>query len=547
MTRRPVTPAVLAAALVLVLVPTATAAGPPIDIEPPGSVPSLVALRGRAASPDAIVTAALKKGGVDAPTIAADIRLLRRTRTLSRKVKGAAGRELAAIAASTVRIARTSGFTPQRAREVFLEISVNNRELPKGLPAIHARKRIDSLTFERYAGQGLRIQPLASWWMARDTARHGDVEVTRRMLDKALEISVPKPGGALTTEYLFPFGSGAPPWSSPMAHSLAMDALTRGFALTGDVRYRDAALQFAQGVAASDVAAGAPVWFPIYPFDPGLRVLNADLQVIIGLQQVAKLDGAADYADLAKRAAATAEDRMPRYDTGAWSRYSEQREAPLEYHDLQTAQLGELGKALKDPVLGDYGQAFADYRTEAPAFDVVPGGTKRIYPVPRDGFRDTFAVKFTVTKLSTVVATWRRNGKKVRDIKLGLLSGGGHSLTWSPGKSAAGRYTIGFTAKDLAGNRGSVTDPREYEIARDRTPPTIVSVKYAGHKLTWKLKDSETPWVDVMIKIGKKTKVLHKRKLSTSVKLSKAPSMVTFRDSSGNRVRWRRIVVTAGH
>ena len=84
MTRRSVTPAVLAAALVLVLVPTATAAGPPIDIEPPGSVPSLVALRGRAASPDAIVTTALKKGGVDAATIAADIKVLRRARSLSR-------------------------------------------------------------------------------------------------------------------------------------------------------------------------------------------------------------------------------------------------------------------------------------------------------------------------------------------------------------------------------------------------------------------------------------------------------------------------------
>lgn len=547
MTRRPVTLAVLATALVLVLVPAATATGPPIDIEPPGSVPSLVALRGRAASPDAVVTVALKRGGVEAATIAADIKVLRRTRSLSRSVHGAAGKELAAVAASCVRIARTSGFTPQRAREVFLELSVNNSVLPKGLPAIHARKRIDSLTFERYPGQGLRIQPLASWWMARDTARHGDVAVTRRMLDKALEISVPKPGGALTTEYLFPFGSGAPPWSSPMAHSLAMDALTRGFALTGDVKYRDAALQFANGVAASDVAAGAPVWFPIYPFDPGLRVLNADLQVIIGLQQVAKLDGATAYADLAQRAAATAKARMPRYDTGAWSRYSEQREAPLEYHDLQTQQLGELGRALKDPVLGDYGQAFADYRTEDPAFDVIPGGAKRIYPVPRDGFRDTFAVKFTVTKLSTVVATWRRNGKKVRDIKLGLLSGGSHALQWSPGKAAAGHYTIGFTAKDVAGNRGGVTDPREYEIARDRTPPTIASVKYAGRRLTWKLKDAETPWVDVIIKIGKRTKVLHQRKLSTSVKLSKGPSMVTFRDSSGNRARWRRIVVAAGH
>ncbi len=545
MTRRPVTLAVLAAALVLVLAPTATAAGPPVDIEPPGSVRPLLAMRGTAASPDAIVTAALKQGGIDAATRAADIGLMRKARSLSRKLKGPAGTELAAVAASAVRIARTSGFTPERAREVFLEMSVNVSELPKRLPRIHERIRIDSLTFERYPGQGLRIQPLASWWFARDTARHGDVKVTKRLLDKALDLSVPRSGG-LTTEYLFPFGSGAPPWSSPMAHSLAMDALTRGFALTGDERYRTAALAFAQGVAASDVAKGAPVWFPIYPFDPGLRVLNADLQVIIGLQQVSKLDGAERYAALAKQAAATAEERMPRYDTGSWSRYSEQREAPLEYHDLQTQQLGDLGKALTDPVLGGYGQTFADYRTEAPAFDVIPGGTKRVYPVPADGFRDSFAVKFTVTKLSSVVATWRRGGKKVVDLKLGLLAGGAHSLRWSPGKARPGLYTIGFTATDVAGNRGTVTDPRAYEIARDTTPPTIVSVRYAGGRLAWKLKDSETPWVDVIVKVGKKSKTLHKRRLSGSLKLTRAPVLVTFRDSSGNRARWRRITVPAG-
>ena len=171
-----------------------------------------------------------------------------------------------------MRIARTRGFTPQRAREVFLELSVNASVLPKRLPKVYqGGMRFGSLTYERYAGQGLRIQPLASWWLARDIARHADLAVTKRMLDKALEISVSKAGGALTTEYLFPFGAGAPPWSSPMAHSLAMDALTRGFALTGDERYREAALQFAKGVAASDVAPGAAVWFPIYPFAPGLR------------------------------------------------------------------------------------------------------------------------------------------------------------------------------------------------------------------------------------------------------------------------------------
>jgi hypothetical protein len=189
---------------------------------------------------------------------------------------------------------------------------------------------------------------------------------------------------------------------------------------------------------------------------------------------------------------------------------------------------------------------FADYRTEAPAFDVIPGGSKRAYPVPADGFRDSFAVKFTVTKLSSVVATWRRNGKKVVDQKLGLLAGGAHSLSWWPGRARPGLYTIGFTATDVAGNRGAVTDPRAYEIARDRTPPAIVSVTYSGGRLRWKLKDAETPWVDVIVKVGKKTKTLHKRGLTASLKLKKAPSMVTFRDSSGNRVRWRRITVPAG-
>ena len=114
----------LAAALVLVLVPTAAAAGPLLDIEPPGSVPPLLAMRGTAASPDAIVTAALKKGGIDATTRTADIKLCAARAPLA-PPQGRCGNELAAVAASAVRIARTSGYTPERAREVFLELSVN--------------------------------------------------------------------------------------------------------------------------------------------------------------------------------------------------------------------------------------------------------------------------------------------------------------------------------------------------------------------------------------------------------------------------------------
>jgi hypothetical protein len=328
-----------------------------------------------------------------------------------------------------------------------------------------------------------------------------------------------------------------------MAHGLAMDALRRGFVLTGDDRYRVAALNFAKSVAASDVAPGAQVWFPIYPFAPGLRVLNADLQVILGLDQLIKLPGGEGYADLDDRAATTAEARLPRYDTGSWSRYSEGREAPLEYHDLMTQQLRDLGKERKDPVFTDYANTFADYRVEPPAFDILPGGAKLAYPLPRDGFRDGFTVRFTVTKLSRVVVTWRRNGKRVLSRPLGLLGGGKHTVRWAPGRTRPGFYTIGFAGKDVAGNFGDVTDDRPYEIARDRTPPAIVSVRFTGGRLRWKLKDAGTPWVSIAIKVGKKTRTLKKRPLRGTVKLTRAPSLVTFRDSSGNRVRWRRITL----
>ena len=50
----------------------------------------------------------------------------------------------------------------------------------------------------------------------------------------------------------------------------------------------------------------------------------------------------------------------------------------------------------------------------------------------------------------------------------------------------------------------------------------------------------------VAIKVGKKTTTLRRRPLAGSASLKRAPSLVTFRDSSGNRVRWRRIVLP-GH
>ena len=419
---------------------------------------------------------------------------------------------------------------------MFLELSVNITELPKGLPAVHARKRIDSLTFERYPGQGLRIQPLASWWFARDTARHGDVEVTKRMLDKALEISVRSPAARCTTEYLFPFGSGAPPWSSPMAHSLAMDALARGFALTGDEQVPHAALGSRKGVASAATSRRAAGLVPDLPVRPGPagaeRRPPGDHRPAAGLQARRRRPLRRPWPSRPRRRPRTACRATTRVPGRATPSSARRRSSTTTCRRSSSATSARRSPTRSSASTARRSPTTAPRRRRSTSSRAAQSAS---IPVPADGFRDTFAVKFTVTKLSTVVATWRRNGKKVLDEKLGLLSGGRHSLRWSPGRARAGFYTIGFTAKDLAGNRGSVTDPRG---VRDRARQDAADHRQRPvqrRPAAVEAEGLETPWVDVIIKVGKKSKTLHKRHLSASVKLTKAPSLVTFRDSSGNR------------
>ena len=179
-----------------------------------------------------------------------------------------------------------------------------------------------------------------------------------------------------------------------------------------------------------------------------------------------KLDGGDAYADLASR------PRPPRGtacrgSTPALVTLLGAREAPLEYHDLRrsssvtSVRSARTASSRTTPAVRRLPGRAAGVRR-------LPGGAKLVYPVPRDGFRDGFTVKFTVTKLSTRrghLAPQRQGGEPA---KLGLLSGGRHTVRWAPGKARPGFYTIGFAGADVAGNFGSVTEPRAYEIARDR-------------------------------------------------------------------------------
>jgi hypothetical protein len=374
---------------------------------------------------------------------------------IARATAGAGGAELGGMARSVVAIARRVGMNPARAATAFGELDVTGAAVASGtLPPVGTRVRFDGFTYQRYEGEGLRFQPLATFWFARDTARHGNVTQTRRLLDAGLRVGV-RTGGATHFEYLFPWQGGRPPWSSPMAGALAMDAYARGFRLTGDPRYRDAALAIERDVVAHGVEEAGDLWYPMYPFAPSLHILNGHLQVALGLLAVSDL--APDAAGLALRAAETAARRLPLYDTGAWSNYLPGTEAKLAYHDLQTAQLEELGRLTQITALDDAAARFAAYRASPP--EVAPIGTPdAVYSAP-GGVPGSTAVRFSLDKWAAVTVTIRsRDAGVIETRSLGLLHRGAHAFTWRPAGLPPGTYLVTFSATDLAGNTGTGTD-----------------------------------------------------------------------------------------
>ena len=135
----------------------------------------------------------------------------------------------------------------------------------------------------------LQIQPLATFGHAnalassclRRTVRFGcRPRALRRLLDRMLALGSVR-GGLLGWEYLFDFGTGAPPWISAMTQATGAQALARGRRVLGEGRYGVAARRalgaFEQppptGVAVAD---GRGRRYAMYSFAPALRILHGD-------------------------------------------------------------------------------------------------------------------------------------------------------------------------------------------------------------------------------------------------------------------------------
>jgi hypothetical protein len=398
-------------------------------------------------------------GSIDAETHR-DLRHIWWTTGAARgRLTGRRRAELGAVIAVVARLARERRLTATRLAPVFLTLR-RNRDFWSRSPLPAPAQRFvfgrDPVTFQYYAGRGLQIQPLASFGRANALANaclhpggrfHCRPQALRRLLDRMLQLGSTR-GGFLAWEYFFGFGRGTPPWISGMTQATGAQALARGRRALGEPRYGDGARRalgaFERppplGVA---VAVGGGRRYTMYSFDPGLRILNGELQAVIGLHDTAMLLSSTRARRLYARGERVARQAVRDFDTGAWSLYSQNgRESTLGYHRLVGGFLGGLCRRTGARIYCATGRRFARYVREPP----------RIHLTRLRGLRARRAttITFSLSKVSlvSVQVSDRRGVELWRTLR---LARGHHSVRWVP--VLQGRHRLRIVATGPAGTR----------------------------------------------------------------------------------------------
>jgi D-glucuronyl C5-epimerase C-terminus len=430
-------------------------------------------------------------------------------------------------------------FTRPRALALFSMLEENTDYLSvRNVPPSETDIRgPDGVVYRVGWGYGLQFHPLANAIELNAHVTTGRLEEAARLGAALAARSVRKRSGGAALEYYFPYGGGRPPWTSGMAQAVAAQAFARAGERLGSAALLSAARRAYASIPGRLVrSVSAGPWIRLYSFSD-LVVLNAQLQSVLSLGDYARIVDVEAARSLEGRLRESSRSMLPRFDTGYWSHYSLGRESPLKYHEYVIELLRALGRRTGDLFWSDAGARFRRYTQEPPLFQARPARPP-IYPWPADGFRDEARVSFWVSKISSV--TVEIGGERQL---LGLTRGGWHTVTWRPGRRAAGSYPPVVRAVDLAGNGASATLP-PVRIAVDRDPP-LVDARVIRRRLTWRVLDAATPWVRLRVVLRRgavsRLLVLGPRPLSGSARL-RIPSgrwhgLLVAADSSGNRTR----------
>jgi hypothetical protein len=309
----------------------------------------------------------------------------------------------------------------------------------------------DPIVLQWYPGQGLAIQWLATFGKANALWQAQRTDELRLLLDRAIALAGRRGNGLLSWEYLLAFGGGRAPWVSSIAQGTGIQAFTRGAQLLGNPAYLDVARQ-ALGLFETPPPTGIAVdadggrHYLLYSFAPRMRVLNAFLQSLVGVLDLAQATGDPGAQTVYNLGNIAAQHELPRFDTGAWSLYARDgAESTLNYHELVTGFLGSLCTRTANPAYCAAQTRFTAYLHQPPRVAISFGGPRRP--------RRTMTVRVALSKVSTVALRVRRGSRVIlaRDL---TLRRGTHGFTLKP--SRRGTLTVDVEARDLAGNAASV-------------------------------------------------------------------------------------------
>jgi hypothetical protein len=316
------------------------------------------------------------------------------------------------------------------------------------------------LVFQYYPGQGLQIQPLGNFGKANglytlcSTHRSGcDVHALRRLLDELVAIRSGR-GGFSTWEYWFAFSGGTPPWTSGMADATAVQALARGSRYLHKPEYMRVAksaidvFDHTTPVGVRVRGEGGGVHYVLYSFAPGERVFNAFMQTLNGLYDYYLLSGDKHALRLFHDGDRSARRELPRYDTGAWTRYSQgSAEASLGYEEIATGFVSHLCKRSKIAFWCKTARRLEGYlRTP----------TTLHYTGPRTataGRRTSLGI--SIDKVSCVTAKiTAASGHRVLRSQA-RFPRGRHAFSWVP--HSPGTYRLALSVLDLKKNHTDAT------------------------------------------------------------------------------------------
>jgi len=218
-----------------------------------------------------------------------------------------------------------------------------------------------NVVFQWYPGLGLQIQ-VNGTFAAINTLFAQNTEESkaqaRDALDEMLTLASRR-GGAITWDYLFPFGGASPPWTSGLSQATAIRAYLKAN------RYATAREIGALFGVRAPLGIRVPLgrdgnWYALYSYAPGERVLNAHLNAVIALHDLARVTQDPEIAALEAEGERAARRHIKRFDvSGVWSRYEEGGPpADLNYHVLNRDLAGALCRRTGEAAICKASDAF---------------------------------------------------------------------------------------------------------------------------------------------------------------------------------------------